>query len=92
MTLFSKNNYKSLYPRLYRVYTFILSLPVTVASNERMFSRLKLIKNYLRSKMFDDRLMNLILCSSEKDILDSLNLDDLVTVWGTKTRRHLPTQ
>ncbi|CAF4322626.1 unnamed protein product [Rotaria sp. Silwood2] len=92
MTLFSKNNYKSLYPRLYRVYTFILSLPVTVASNERMFSRLKLIKNYLRSKMFDDRLMNLILCSSEKDILDSLNLDELVTVWRTKTRRHLPTQ
>jgi hypothetical protein len=89
MSLFSKNNYKCLYPRLYRVYIFILALPVTVASNERTFSRLKLIKNYLRSKMFDDRLMNLILCSSEKDLLDSLNLNELVTVWGTKAKRRL---
>jgi hypothetical protein len=39
--------------------------------------------------MFDDRLMNLILCSSEKDLLDSLNLDELVTVWGTKKKRLL---
>ena len=39
--------------------------------------------------MCDDRLMNLILRSSEKDILDSLNLNDLVTIWGTKTRRRL---
>ena len=54
-----------------------------------MFSRLNLIKNQLRSKMFDDRLMNLILCSSEKDILDSLDLNELDTVWGTKTERLL---
>ena len=36
--------------------------------------------------MFDHRLMNLILCSSEKDILDSLNLDELVTIWEQKTK------
>ncbi|CAF4456497.1 unnamed protein product, partial [Didymodactylos carnosus] len=89
MSLFLKNNYKCLYPRLYRVYTFILTLPVTVASNERTSSRLKLIKNHLRSKIFDDRLMNLLLCSSEKDVLDSLNLDELVTVWRTKAKRRL---
>jgi hypothetical protein len=29
----------------------ILTLPVTTASNERSFSKLKLIKNYLRSSM-----------------------------------------
>ena len=45
MCLFLHNNYKYLYPRLYRTYVFILILPVTVASNERTFSRLKLIKN-----------------------------------------------
>ncbi len=89
MFLFLKNNYKFLYPRLYRVYAFILVLPVTVASNERTFSRLKLIKNRLRSKMLDDRLMNLILWASEKDILDSINLNELVTVWGTNKDRLL---
>ena len=31
MILFSTHKYKYLYPRLYRVYTFILTLPVTVA-------------------------------------------------------------
>ncbi|CAF2193147.1 unnamed protein product [Rotaria magnacalcarata] len=89
MVLFSQHNYQKSYSRLYRVYVFIYTLPVTVASNERAFSRLKLIKNYLRSKMFDERLMDLILCSSEKDLADSLNLDELVTTWNTKPRRLL---
>ena len=40
--------------------------------------------------MLDDRLMNLILCASEKkDILDSINLDELVNVWGTNKDRLL---
>ncbi|CAF2147626.1 unnamed protein product [Rotaria magnacalcarata] len=86
MVLFSQHNYQKSDSRLYRVYVFIYTLPVTVASNERAFSRLKLIKNYLRSKMFDERLMDLILCSSEKDLADSLNLDELVTTWNTKPR------
>ena len=38
--------------------------------------------------MFDDRLMNLLLCSSEKDLLDSLHFDEFVTIWGTKTTRR----
>ena len=91
MRLFLHNNYKYLYSRLYRTYVFILTLPVTAASNKRTFSGLKLIKNHLRSKMFDDRLMNLLLCSSEKDLLDSLHLDELVTIWGTKTTRCIST-
>ena len=37
--------------------------------------------------MFDDRLMNLSLYLPEKDLLDSLHLDELVTIWGTKETR-----
>jgi len=52
--------------------------PVTTASDERMFSKLKLIKNYRRSKMVDQRLNALMMLSCEKDITASLDIDDLV--------------
>jgi hypothetical protein len=38
------------YPNAKRVYQFVLALPITVATNERYFSKLKLIKNNLRCK------------------------------------------
>uniref|UniRef100_A0A667Y992 TTF-type domain-containing protein n=1 Tax=Myripristis murdjan TaxID=586833 RepID=A0A667Y992_9TELE len=50
---------------LYRIYG---TLPVTSANAERSFSRLKLIKNYLRASMKEARLSNLALLSIEKDI------------------------
>ena len=42
--------------------------PVTVASAERIFSKLMLITNYLRSTMEQDRLRNLARLSIESDI------------------------
>ena len=38
-----------------------LTLPVTIASAERSFSKLRLIKNYLGSTMGQDRLRHLVL-------------------------------
>ena len=38
---------------------FFLTLPVTVATSERSFSKLKFIKNYLRSTMLVERLSGL---------------------------------
>ena len=37
----------------------LLTLPITVASGERSFSKLKIIKNYLRSTMTQERLSGL---------------------------------
>ncbi|CAF0767625.1 unnamed protein product [Didymodactylos carnosus] len=42
------------YTCLARVYEFMLTLQVTVASNERSFSKRKLVKNYLRSTTAND--------------------------------------
>jgi len=41
---------------LYTAFLLFLTLPVTVATAERSFSKLKLIKTYLRNTMQDDRL------------------------------------
>uniref|UniRef100_A0A8C3HBI5 TTF-type domain-containing protein n=1 Tax=Chrysemys picta bellii TaxID=8478 RepID=A0A8C3HBI5_CHRPI len=43
----------------------LLTLPVSVASDERSFSKLKLLKNYLRSTMTQNRMSGLALISIE---------------------------
>ena len=50
-----------------------MSVPVTVGTTERSFSKLKLIKNFLRSSMSQERLSDLTLLSTEKE--QAKNLD-----------------
>ena len=52
------------------VSTFLQTVTVTVPSNERSFSKLKLVKTKLRSTMFRDRLESLMLISCETDFAD----------------------
>ncbi len=55
--------------------------PITIASNERSFSKMKLIKNYLRTTLTNDNLEYLLLCSVERDLLDKLHLPELAEQW-----------
>ncbi|XP_025192653.1 uncharacterized protein LOC112592715 [Melanaphis sacchari] len=57
------------------------TVPVTVAGNERSFSKLKIVKNYLRTTQEDSRLNNLILISSEKDLVDKISLNEMAQKW-----------
>ena len=54
-------------------YVLFLTLPVTTATPERTFSKLKLIKNYLRNSMNHDRLTDLSVLSIQKE--DAKNVD-----------------
>ena len=54
-----------------------MTVPVTVATAERSFSKLKLIKNFLRSFMSQDRLSGLALLSVEKERAKILTLEKL---------------
>ena len=55
-----------------------LSLPVTSASAERSFSKLRQIKTYLRNRMSTKRLSNLAILSLESARAHKIDLDVFV--------------
>lgn len=56
---------KEVFPTLYTALHIATTLPVTSASPERTFSKLKIIKNRLRSTISQGKLENLMLISCE---------------------------
>lgn len=72
------NDLISTFPNTAIALRILLTLPVSVASGERSFSKLKIIKKYLRSTMHQQRLSNLSIVSIEHEILDSLDTRQLI--------------
>ena len=62
-----KHNLQELFPNAWITLGILLTIPVTVASGERSFSKLKLIKTYLRSTMSKIRLTSLATLSIENE-------------------------
>jgi len=52
--------YKNILQNFNKILRLIFTVPVSTASNERAFSKLKLIKNFLRSTMNADSFQNLM--------------------------------
>ncbi|KAL5582202.1 hypothetical protein UlMin_014644 [Ulmus minor] len=65
-------------------YKILLTIHVTVATAERSFSKLKLIKFYLRSTMSQERLNGLAILSIEKDLLNKLEYKDLINNFASQ--------
>ena len=66
------------YPNVLIGYRIFLTLPVTVASAERSFSKLNLIKTYLRSLMSQERLNGLAILSIETKLLVKIDADVII--------------
>ncbi|XP_061993554.1 uncharacterized protein LOC133711445 [Rosa rugosa] len=79
---------ESCYPNAWIAYRILLTIPVTVASAERSFSKLKLIKSYLRSTMSQDRLNGLSMLSIEKNMGDKLDYDNIICTFAAKNARR----
>lgn len=58
-----------------RLYQLLPTATVTVALDEKISSRLKLIKLYLRWTKTDIRLESLMLMLCEKDLIDNVNIE-----------------
>lgn len=78
---------KSVFPLANKAYRLALSAPVTVAKDERTFSKLKLAKTLCRSTMNEERLEELLIMACEKDITDNINVIELATTWAALKRR-----
>ena len=65
---------------------------VTNCSGERSFSKLKYIKNRLRTTMTNERVTHLSLMSIECDILRDTDFDDLITDFAQRKGRKVSGQ
>jgi hypothetical protein len=83
------NDLISTFPNLSAALRIFLTMPVTVAHGERSFSKLKIIKNYLRSTMSQNRLTNLAVISIEKEICEALDISDLENLRLKKQEKSL---
>lgn len=79
---------KDVFPTVCVAYRLLLTIAISIASCERSFSKLKLIKTYLRSSMSQERLTNLTLISIEKQFLTVDVKNEVVQVFSDR-RSHL---
>jgi len=66
-------------PELVTACVLFMTLPLTVATAERSFSKLKIIKTYLRSTMSQERLDGLAIISIEHECTKDTDFDQVIT-------------
>ena len=76
------------YPDVCTTYMMYLTVPVTVATAERSFSKLKLIKNFLRSSMSQERLSGLSLLSIEHERAKTLDFRKAIKQFASAKARR----
>ncbi|KAF0713706.1 52 kDa repressor of the inhibitor of the protein kinase-like, partial [Aphis craccivora] len=80
---------RNVIPRAFRIVKLVLTSPVSSASSERSFSRLKLVYNHLRTTMSDERLDSLLVLFSARDIVDKINIQEIVNKWSLLKHRRV---
>lgn len=78
------NNLTSSFSNFSVALRIYLTLPVTVATGERSFSKLKIIKS-----MCQERLSNLGLIAIEKDLSEEMDLDGIIDELASKKARRV---
>ena len=66
-----------------------LTVPVSIASCERSFSKIKLVKSHLGSTTGEKRLSALAVLSNESDSVESLTFDDIISEFASVKARGI---
>jgi len=77
------------FPNVSVAFRVVLTILVTVASGGRSFSKLKLIKTFLRSSMKEDKLNSLALLSIENVVASELDYASLNTKFAAMKARRM---
>ena len=82
---------KPLYPQVLQLLKILLVCPVTSAACERSFSKLRRLKTWLRNTVGQERLNSNIVCNIHKDILMSIDLNNIVSEFAQRSviRRNM---
>lgn len=75
------NSYLEIFPNVLRIF---VTFPITVTSAERSFSKVKLIKNYIRSPISAEKLSALAILSIEKDIVKDCDFCNIINDMAIK--------
>lgn len=84
-----KNGLEDAYPNVTTALKILLTMPVSVASNERSFSKLKLIKTYLRNRTTQQRLTHLSIIHIEHEFASKLSFDDIIDSFASRKARKV---
>lgn len=89
LSYITKNALIDLFPNVFVILRILLTLPVSVASGERSFSKLKRIKNYLRSTISQERLTGLATLAIENDVLAKIDTDTILKQFAMQKARKI---
>ncbi|XP_034092482.1 uncharacterized protein LOC117559868 [Gymnodraco acuticeps] len=89
LVFLERKNLREVYPNMWVALRIAVTMPVTVASAERSFSKLKLIKTYLRSTMVQERLSGLAIISINSDVSRQLSYEDVIDDFAAKKSRRV---
>ena len=76
------------FPNLNRLYKILLSLSVTSCSAERTMSRIKIVKNRLRTSMSDTWLKSLLILCSESEVLSKIPHEEIIDKFAFSTKQR----
>lgn len=82
-----KKGLQNILPQICICLRILSTIPTSVSTGERSFSKLKLIKSYLRSTTEENRLNHLILLSIEHKLAKTLDYDDVIDSFAEKKAR-----
>jgi hypothetical protein len=66
------------FTNIFLAYEYLLTLSFTQVNCERYFSKLKIIKNRLRSSLGQEKLEAFMMMNVEKELLEEISFDDIL--------------
>jgi hypothetical protein len=78
---------KNIYPLVDRLIRLILTLPISIATTERVFSAMKIVKTRFRNRMEDDFHANYLIVYIVKEIVERFTIDMIIDYFCSMKER-----